>query len=186
VYFYFSGHGAADRARSVEYLLPADGDPKALDRTAVGLSAFLAALSQTPAKEIIAVVDAGFSGAGARTVHTGESTAPAKLTGPTIPPRVTLLAAVTGPDTAGDWPGGAGQPGTGGLFTHYLTDGVGAALADVDGDGRVTVQEIASWAFPRVTRDARRDKRTQSPVVLLSPGSPTAAQIVLVGGLPER
>jgi uncharacterized caspase-like protein len=182
VYFYFSGLGALRRTTFTEFLVPYDGDPKALDKTAVSLPAFLQLLGQTRAKNVIAIVDAGFSGAGVRSVMSGEAPKPpGNIADPEIAPRVVLLSAVTSADTAGDAPGGAG-----GLFTRYLTEGVGNARADIDGDGRVTLQELMAWAGPRVTREARRDKRAQTPAALLAPGMGNTAQIILATGLPVQ
>ena len=181
VYFYFSGRGALDRKLSHDYLLPADGDPRALDRTAVGLSTYLQVLSQTAAREVIAIVDTAYSGSGTRSVASGEGRGPATIGSPAIPPHVVLLSAVTSAESAGDVPGGGS-----GLFSHYLDQGLGLARADVDGDGSVSLHELLSWAGPRVTRDARRESRAQTPAALLAPGMPDPAHIVVVSGLPPE
>src|SRR5262249_42963993 len=68
VYFYFSGHGAPDPSAGTSYLVPYDGDPKSLDDTTLPLTSVLGALSSTKAKDILAIVDACFSGAGGRSV----------------------------------------------------------------------------------------------------------------------
>jgi hypothetical protein len=89
-----------------------------------------------------------------------------------------LVTAVTSAESAGDVPGGGS-----GLFSRYLAEGVGLGRADVDGDGSVSLQELLSWAGPRVTRDARREGRAQTPAVALAPGMPSPAHIVVVSGL---
>jgi hypothetical protein len=179
VYFFFSGNGALRRRSITEYLLPADGDPRALDRTAVALPAFLQALSQTRAKEIVAIVDAGFSGVGARTVSSGEgAAAPAAIGDPEVAPRVTLITGVTSADTAGD-----DRASSGGLFTRWITEGLGHGRADIDGDGAVTVSELVAWVAPRVSRAARRDNRAQTPMVHAGPSAPHAGAFVLASQL---
>ncbi len=80
-----------------------------------------------------------------------------------IPSKVSVLSAVNGAQTTGAWEGG------GGLFSHFLFEGLGRAKADQDRDASVTLEELASWLSPRVEREARRDGREQSP--LLSPGA---------------
>ena len=182
IYFFFSGRGALRRQTVVEYLLPHDGDPRALDKTSVSLPGYLQLLAESRAKEIIAVVDAGFSGVGGRSVPSGENPRPpGNISDPEIPPRVALLSAVSSADVAGDEAGG-----TGGLFTRYVTEGVGTARADIDGDGRISLQEILAWASPRVTRQAKRDKRVQTPNLLLGVGVGNATQIALAAGLPVQ
>ena len=68
VYFFFSGHGAPDPSSGTSFLLPYDGDPRALDTTALRLSEVLSSLGKTRAREVLAFVDACFSGAGGRSV----------------------------------------------------------------------------------------------------------------------
>lgn len=176
VYFFFSGHGALRRQTMTEHLLPQDGDPKAPDRTAIALPAFLQALGQTQAKDVIAFVDAGYSGAGPRSASVVEGKPPAVISDPEVPPRVALLSAVTSAETAGD-------AGGGGLFTRYLVEALGAGRADFDGDGRITLHELATWLAPRVAREARREKRAQTPSLLLGPGAGPATQVVVASGI---
>ena len=135
VYFYFAGLGGV--RRQVEYLVSYDADAHALDKTGIALPTLLQALSQTPARDVIAIVDAGYSGAGGRSVAVGEGKPPGQISDPEVPPRVALIAAVSSAEIAGT------VDGAGGLFTQYLLDGLGAGRADIDGDGRVTLQ--GSW-----------------------------------------
>jgi hypothetical protein len=178
VYFFFSGYGGLKRTTMTEFLLPQDGDPKAIDKTGIPLAAFLQALAHTRASEAIAVIDAGFSGAGGRSVLPPDNRPPAAISDPDMPAHAAMLTAVTSAEVAGTF-----RDGGGGLFSHYLLDGLGRGQADLDGDGQITLQELASWASPRVARDARRDKRGQTPAVLLGRGTAKPAEIVLATGL---
>ncbi|MEP7119394.1 MAG: caspase family protein [Byssovorax sp.] len=176
IYLYFSGRGALRRQTVTEYLLPKDGDPAALEKTSVSLPALLQALAQTRAREVVAFVDAGFSGPGERSAQPADAVAPRVISDPELGPRVALLSAVTSAEVAGSTRDG------GGLLTRWLAYGLGTARADLDGDGQITLQELATWAGPRVTREAKRDKRGQSPALLLGPGF--AATTTIVTGLP--
>jgi uncharacterized caspase-like protein len=66
IYFYFSGHGAPDPTTGTSFLLPYDGDPRFLSETALPLANVLASLAQSQAKDVLAMVDSCFSGAGGR------------------------------------------------------------------------------------------------------------------------
>lgn len=178
IYFYFSGRGALRRQTVTEYLLPKDGDPAALEKTAVSLPALLQALGQTRAKDVVAIVDAGFSGAGERSAQTVDAVAPRTISDPEVALRVALFSAVTSAEVAGSTRDG------GGLLTRWLVEGLGTARADLDGDGQITLQELATWAGPRVTREAKRDKRSQAPALLLGPG--LAGTTPIVSGLPAE
>ena len=46
IYFYFSGHGAPDASAGTPYLLPYDGDPKFLQKTALPLASVLKELGR--------------------------------------------------------------------------------------------------------------------------------------------
>jgi hypothetical protein len=176
IYFYFAGLGGV--RRQVEYLVSYDADPHALDKTAVSLPMLLQGFAQTRAKDVIAIVDAGFSGAGGRSMPTGEGKPPGQISDPEVPPRVVLVAAVTSAEIAST------VEGAGGVFTRYLMDALGTGRADIDGDGRVTLQELMAWVGPRVARHVRRDKRTQTPAVYVGPGTGPVGQVVLASGLP--
>jgi len=178
IYFYFSGRGAV--RRQTEYLLPKDGNPAALESTGVAVPALLQSLSQTPAKEVLAILDAGFAGPGDRSALPTDAAAPKAINDPEIPLRVALLSAVTSAEIAGSTPDG------GGLLTRWIVEGLGKAHADIDGDGQITLQELVTWTGPRVAREAKRGKRAQTPALLLGPGFAVAANAAVTSGLPEQ
>jgi len=65
VLVFFAGHGKTDRLRSGEeegYLLPVDGDPGRLFSTAISMTALRQISDRIPAKHILYVVDACYSG----------------------------------------------------------------------------------------------------------------------------
>jgi Caspase domain len=178
IYFYFSGHGALRRQSMTTYLLPHDGDPNALDKTAIPITAFMMSLAEIKGASVIAMVDASFAGTGPRSAPLAEGAPPRTLGDPELPNRVALISAVTSAEAA--------QASTdGGLFTRYLVEGLGHGRADIDGDGQISMQELLAWAGPRVTRAAKRGKGVQTPTVLLGPGSLPTSQIVLATGLTE-
>src|SRR5262249_22960742 len=64
LYFYYSGHGAPDASAGTSYILPFDGDPKFLKQTAIPIADVTKQLGESKAKEVLAVLDSCFSGAG--------------------------------------------------------------------------------------------------------------------------
>ncbi len=161
VYFFFSGHGAPDPASGASYLVPYDGDPAALDESALQLSDVLDRLSKTKAKEVIAFVDSCFSGSGGRSVLPAGARPLVKLK-EVAPPAssVTLFSAATGAEISGP-----DEAGTGGVFSDYLVEGLATGEADLDGDGQISLKELGEWVKPRVAREAQKSGRTQTPTV---------------------
>jgi Caspase domain len=174
-YFYFSGHGAPAPANGSTYLVPFDGDPLALDDSALALDGVLASLGAGKAKDTVAMIDSCFSGSGGRSVLP-EGTRPlARVREPEAPTNLVVLTASSGAEISG-----ARADGKLGLFTSYLLQGVGKGRADIDGDAQITVEELVEWVGPRVSRDAKKVGRQQTPKVL---GSVDHGQVVLVHGL---
>ncbi len=183
IYFYYSGFGAVRRRTMTPFLLPYKGDPDSLDKTAVNLPVFLDALIKTKAASVVAFIDAGFSGQGPRSAMPKDGHSLGSLNPPDVPLRTSLFIATKGVEHA--YPA---EGDKGGLFTHYLLEGLGRAKADIDGDGAITLEELSSWAGPRVGRDAKRrgGGGTQSPVVIYGPGMPGPSPPVLATGLPSE
>jgi hypothetical protein len=182
IYFYFSGHGAPDAGSGASYILPWDGDPRFLDDTAIPLSEVLEMLEQTRAKEVLAFNDSCFSGAGGRSVLPPGARPLVRVKQQAAPKaRVALFSASTGAEISGPVPGGEG-----GLFSTYVAQALGTGQADLDGDGQITLQELADWVSPRVARDARQDNREQNPSLLIGKKLPSPRDFVVGWGYPHR
>jgi uncharacterized caspase-like protein len=162
-------------------LLPFDGDPSFLVRTALPLAEVAKALSETKATEVLAFVDACFSGSGGRSVlppgarplvHVREST-PAN--------KIAIFSASEGAEISGPTPDGKS-----GLFSATLLDAVRTGAADSDGDGRITLQELSDWVRPRVARIAREANREQHPAVVIGSGMGAPTAFAVEWGLPTR
>jgi hypothetical protein len=180
VYFYFAGHGAPDAATGASYLLPYDGDPRALESTALPLPRVLRSLSETQARDVLVVLDSCFSGARGRSVLP-EGVRPlvhVREVGPTA--RVAVFAAARGAEISGPAPDGSG-----GLFSSLLAQGLGRGEADHDGDGTITLQELSEWVTGRVSRQARKDGREQTPNLVLGNGV-TPGAFAIASGLGTR
>jgi Caspase domain len=176
IYLFFSGHGAPDGAEGTPFLLPYDGDPAALDRTAIPLQQILDRLEQSKAENAIAMVDTCFSGAGGRSVLPEGARPLVRVKKTKAPAKVALLSASSGEQISGP---SANKKN--GVFTHFLTIGIGQGKADADGDGQVTLEELATFVKPRVTREAKKQGRDQTPELSAAGGNP--GDIVVAHGV---
>lgn len=165
LYFFFSGHGAPDAAHGTPYLFPYDGNPQAVRSTGIPLKDVLSRLAQSRAKETLAFVDACFSGSGGRSVIAPGIRPLVRVKEEPAPSAVAVFAASAGDEVSGPARGQAA-----GLFSRTLVDGLGTGAADADGDGQITLQELASWVKPRVAREALKDGRAQNPVLTVGGG----------------
>jgi Caspase domain len=179
-YFFFSGHGAPSTDGST-YLVPYDADPKDLAGTGVSMNEVTRSLASLRAKEVLALVDACFSGAGGRSLLPTGARPLLRVKEAAPAARLALFTASQPDEISGLAPGE-----NAGVFTKYLTLGLGTGQADVDGDGQVTLQELADWVSPRVARDAKEDKREQHPKLALGTGLGSAGQFVVEYGVSPR
>lgn len=160
VFVYYSGHGAPDPRSREAYLLPYDGDPKALELTAYPLSRLYEKLNALPAKEVVVALDSCFSGAGGRSVIArGARPLVSRVDTGALDPRkaLTVFTAAGGDEITGSY-----EPQRHGLFTYYFLRGL-RGDADADADGWVTVGEQHAYLKKSVSRQANRDSREQTP-----------------------
>ena len=161
VFFYYSGHGAADPQTHKTYLVPADGDPNYLQETAYPLSRLYSTLGKLSAKRVIVVLDSCFSGRGARSLSpTGMR--PLVTVSPSAPiskGRVVAMTAASGTQIA-EVLNSEGH----GLFTYYFLKGLnGAATTPVK---VITLQSLYHYLRPEVEDAAGLKNRTQTPEFL--------------------
>jgi hypothetical protein len=92
--------------------------------------------------------------------------------------RVALLSSAAASEISG--PTKAGGEG---LFTHVLVDALGTGAADIDGDGSVSLSEVAQWVKPRVAREAKQDNREQTPSLVVGSALGDPSAVILASGL---
>jgi hypothetical protein len=176
VYFFYSGHGAPDAVSGSAYVLPYDGDPSALDQTALPLSKLTERLSKTKASESVAFVDACFSGAGGRSVLPKGARPLVRVQAPAVARGVAMLSSAGSAEISSATPDGKN-----GIFTKYLLEALGGAGGDVDGDYQISLEELRSFVEPRVAREARLQNRVQTPTLSMPGGSEARSLIVAFG-----
>ena len=163
VFFYYSGHGAPDPKSQEAYLVPYDGDPKALEMTAYPLQRLYDKLAALPSKDVTVALDSCFSGGGGRSViaqgarplMTRLDTGKVKRTD-----KLTVFAAAAGEEITGSY-----EPQKHGLFTYYFLRGL-RGDADADHDGFITTAEEYAYVKKNVSREANRSSREQTPKLL--------------------
>lgn len=164
VYFFYSGHGAPDPI-GASFLVPYDGDPKYLATTALAMNDVMAGLSATKAREVVALVDSCFSGSGGRSVLPPGARPLMRVKESAPQAHLALLTSAGADEIAGPAQGGAN-----GVFSKHLIDGLGRGMADLDGDGQITIEELFTYVRPRVTREAKLDHRDQTPTLVVGKG----------------
>ena len=153
VYFYFSGHGAPDPVTGETYLVPWDGDPDYLARTAYPVKRLYQKLSVLKAREVLVVLDACFSGAGGRSVlPKGARPLVLKTTMPEAG-RLTVLTASASSEISGSMP----EEGHG-MFTYFLLKNLN--------EGKSDVEDIYRYLVPEVQDEAHRLNREQTPQLM--------------------
>ena len=183
IYFFFSGHGAPDTqsASGAPYLVPYDANAKTLATTAIPLSAVMTTLAASRAKDALVILDSCFSGAGGRSVLPPGARPLVRVKEEPPGTQVALFTA-SGPSEIS----GPATDAPLGLFTKYVTEGLGTGQADGDGDGDVSLAELADYVRPRVQRDAKRDHRDQTPSVTVGSGIGEARNFDVAWGFPTK
>jgi len=126
-------------------------------------------------------VDSCFSGAGGRSVLPPGARPLVRVQEAKPAAQVALLTASAGDEISGPAPGERV-----GLFTKYLTEGLGRGAADLDGDGQVSLQELLDYVKPRVARDAKKDSREQTPQLVKGSGFADARHVSVAWGFPTK
>ncbi|UPT73319.1 MAG: caspase family protein [Elusimicrobiota bacterium] len=149
VVVFFSGHGAPDPVKGTTYLVPYDGDPAFLDKTAYPLKRLYEQLGRLKARRSIVLLDACFSGAGPRSaLAKGARPLVARQTPVEPPANLAVLSAA-----ASNQIGGAFDAQGHGLFTYFVLK----SLRDAAAKGRApTMQELFDDVSTNVEAEARR------------------------------
>ncbi|MEW6544384.1 MAG: caspase family protein [Nitrospirota bacterium] len=165
VFVYYGGHGAPDPKTNQAFLVPYDGDPAFLSRTAYPLKRLYESLGKLPAKQITVVMDSCFSGAGGRSVIAkGARPMLIQVENPLMSTQnMVVISAAAGNQISSAFP-----EKRHGLFTYHFLKGLQGA-ADANKDGAVDVGELYSYVKPHVETDARRMNAEQSPQLLPGP-----------------
>jgi hypothetical protein len=156
VLVFFAGHGVTfslPRGGEEGYLLPVDGDPDNLALTAIAMEDVRKISRRIPAKHILFLVDACFSGFAITRDAPTKTPDVAYLEAMTREPAVQII-------TAGRKGEQVLEDEGHGLFTRRVIQGL-TGLADMDQNGIITAQELATWLETRVIRDSDNRQHPQ-------------------------
>jgi len=162
---YFSGHGTPQVGSGEAYLVPYDGDPAYIEQTGYPLSRLHSTLESLPARHVLVMLDACFTGTGARSVL-AQGARPLVQTVKSLGAdgkKVLVMSA-----TSGQHISLAYQEKGHGLFTHYSLQGM-AGEADTNGDAVIDARELFDYLKPQVQRVARRLYNTEQVPQLMVP-----------------
>lgn len=165
VLVYFSGHGSPDVVSQQAYLLPWDGKPEFLEETAYPLKSLYEALNTLKAKRVVVVLDACFSGFGARSVlPLGLRPLVNRIERPD-PGKVIVISAANDRQAAGTV-----NEHAHGALTYYFLKGLNGSAKDAAGN--ITLRSLYDYLSPKVQDAARARNRDQTPVIWPESGEP--------------
>jgi hypothetical protein len=160
VFFYFSGHGAPDPDSGQAYLVPSDGNPNFLGKSAYPLKKLYSNLNGLKAKQVMVALDSCFSGAGGRSVL-AQGARPLVSKVDTAAPsngKLTIFAAASANEITTTL-----EDQGHGIFTYYFLKGLGGEAKD--DSGVISAQGLYDYLKPKVQDAASRQNRDQTPVL---------------------
>ncbi len=180
-YLYFAGHGMPDLDAQEQskpaYVMPYDGNPKAIKSTGYAIDALYADVEALPVARAFVFTDACFSGAARDRQPLTPDARPALIRVRQPEPRTRLqkthiLSASDMNEIA------RGHPDSShGLFTHYLLLGL-RGESDADGNGQVSLAELYDYTRNQVSAMAKaRLGSNQTPQ--LFPQSTAGARVIV-------
>ncbi len=162
VIVYFAGHGASD-SNGTPLLLPFDADVNYLHETAVQLMELYAALAKLPARRIVVMIDACFSGVsrGGVSLSPGARPIVVSIEHPALlRSGMAVFAAAQGAQMANELP-----ERQHGLFSYQLFRAL-RGESDANEDSILTVDEIDRFVTRETRIAASRRDREQIPLAI--------------------
>jgi hypothetical protein len=161
VFIYYAGHGAPNPVTGEPFLIPYDGNPALLEASALPLKRFYQALASIPAKEVLVVMDACFSGGGGRSVMAkGGRPIALSVENPLLASKnVIVMSAAKGTEISSSYP-----EKKHGLFTYFFLKGL-QGDADLTGDKVINIEKLYNYVTQNVKKVARQANREQTPVI---------------------
>jgi len=172
VFIYYAGHGAVEKDRTgtapdglSKYLVPADADPQKLFVTGIANAELARMLQALKTKRLVFFLDscysAGTTGLGRALTPTGfrAGSLSEDLYGKLAGSGQAVVAAAK-PNQVALELASMGH----GLFTKFILDGLNG-VADVNGDGQVTLLELYPYLSREVPKVARQEGGIQEPVL---------------------
>lgn len=155
VFIYFSGHGTADvKAAGKPYLLPYDGDPGALEDTAISLAELKHKINGFKTRNVLVALEACYAGGG-HSVGANGAHPVALVTDDAVPTEAVILSASRANEASWDHP-----EQQHGIFTVALLKGMRGAAARNDGE-YITADDLFEYVRQEVPVIAGKTRHAQ-------------------------
>ena len=149
VYIFFAGHGLASDDGSKMYLLPYDGAPELLDKTAILRDELFADISAANPRSVTVFLDTCYSGTTRGTDMLIASRPIAiRALEQSIPDNFTVMTAAAGDQTAKPL-----EEAKHGMFSYFLMKGM-EGEADANNDNEITAGELHSYVQANVIQQS--------------------------------
>jgi Caspase domain len=170
VFIYYSGHGSPHPKSGQPFLVPFDGDPQYLDKTAYPVERLYQTLAKLPAERVVVVLDSCFSGTGGRSIIAkGARPVGLAIESPSMPTmagkKMVVFSASQNNQVSSAFP-----EKQHGLFTYYFLKGFQGS-ADKDSNGLVSVGELQDYVRTEVQRQSRKMNSEQTPQITTAGGT---------------
>ena len=161
VYLYFAGHGLASQGGDEVFLIPWDGDPDLLDRSAINRSELFASINKLSPRNVTMFMDTCYSGdargGSGVLVADARGLRIVKRNTSQLPKNFTLFSAASNEQTAHSHPALKH-----GLFSYWLMRGL-SGEADADNNEKITNGELHEFVSSKVNQTAVTVGNKQSP-----------------------
>ena len=156
VYVFFAGHGLASDDGQNMYLLPYDGSPELLDRTAILRDELFSDIASANPRSVTVFLDTCYSGSnrGSEMLIADARPILLKAKDTSVPEGFTVFTAAAGDETAKSL-----QEAKHGLFSYFLMKGM-EGDADTNGDKQITAGELHAYVKSNVIQQS---SGTQTP-----------------------
>ena len=149
VYIFYAGHGLATDDGSEMYLLPYDGEPQLLERTAISRKQLFNEIAASNPKSVTVFLDTCYSGTtrGTETLIASRPIA-IKAKQKAVPEGFTVMTAAAGDQTAKPL-----EEAKHGMFSYFLMKGM-EGDADANQDNQITAGELHAYVQQNVTQQS--------------------------------
>ena len=149
IFIFFAGHGLASDDGKNMYLLPYDGRPRLLDKTALLRDELFKDIQQSNPRSVIVFLDTCYSGTTRGTdMLVASRPIMIKAKEQSIPNNFTVFSAAAGDQTSKPL-----EEAKHGMFSYFLMKGM-EGDADTNGDNKITAQELHNYVKENVVQQS--------------------------------
>lgn len=175
---YYSGHGYRDQ-HDRYYLTAKDSQTDKMMITAVRESFIHDVMSESHAKHFIIILDSCFSGG----FINGQMSAIVPLSLSELKGEARIVLASS---SKVQYSFEGEEDGRNSLFTRYLIEGIATGQADIDQDGRISIEELFYYAESKVRAARREESNYLKQTPLMESGIRESEVIIIANNLKER